>query len=104
MTIRAVLQGDPCLTEYALESTLFFAFYLAGHVSQELLQNIHPLEIIHKPCVLGFTFLQKVVFVEDGLQNDILLVEQAVDCRSIMKAESVTKYRSRRASETILEG
>ena len=91
MNILPVFQGDSCLTEYALESTLLFALYLASHVSQQLFKNIHPLKVVYEPCVLGFTFLQEVVFVEDGLQSNTLLVKQAVDCRSIMKAESVVK-------------
>jgi hypothetical protein len=33
MAIRPVFQGDSCLMEYALESTFFFALYLAGHIS-----------------------------------------------------------------------
>jgi len=79
------------ITEYALELTLFLALYLPSHIPQQPLENVHPFEVVHKPCILGFALLNEVVFVENGLQNNILLIEQTVDSGSIMKAKSVGK-------------
>lgn len=65
----------PRIPEYALELTLFLALYLPSHIPPQLFENVHPLEVVHKPRILGFAFLNEVVFVKNGLQNYILLIE-----------------------------
>jgi len=75
MALRPVIQECRRITKYALELTLFLALYLPSHISQQLLENVHPLEVVHKSRILGFAFLDEVVFVKNGLQNNILLIE-----------------------------
>ena len=75
MALRPIIQKYISITEYALEPTLFLTLYLPCRIPQQPLENVHPLEVVHEPRILGFAFLNEVVFVKNGLQNNILLIE-----------------------------
>jgi hypothetical protein len=52
---------------------------LARHVTHQAVEDIHALEVVNEPCVLGLALLQQVIFVEYGFEGYVILVQQAVD-------------------------
>jgi len=42
-------------------------------------KDIHALEVVDEPRVLGLALLQQVVFVEYGFEGYVILVQQTVD-------------------------
>lgn len=77
----------------ALETALILALNLPGDVSQQSMEDIHPLKVIYQPRILSLALLEEVIFVQDSFKRDVLLVEQTVDGRSIMEPESARKIK-----------
>lgn len=50
----------------APESTSIFTLYLACYIAEQTLQHIDALEIVDESRILGFTLLQKFVFVQNS--------------------------------------
>ena len=62
-----------------LETGVVLSAYLARHVTHQAVEDVHALEVVDEPCVLGLALLQQVIFVEDGFEGYVILVQQAVD-------------------------
>ena len=52
------------------------------------MKNVDLLEIVDKPGVLGLALLEEFVFIEDGFEGDVFLVEETVDVGRIMESKS----------------
>lgn len=73
--------------EHSLEAARALGLDPARDVAQEPAEDVRALEVVDEARVLGFALLQQLVLVQDGLEHDVVPVEERVDRGRVREAE-----------------